>query len=64
MLVGISEQKKSLGRPGNRWGDNIKVNLKDLKLWTGVGSGYKPVSGLRKKYLTLRFHERRREQMD
>jgi len=39
ILVGISEQNKSLGRPGNRWDDNIKVNLKELKLWTGVGSG-------------------------
>jgi len=38
-LVGVSEWKKSLGRPGNRWKDNIKVNLKDLKLWAGVGSG-------------------------
>jgi hypothetical protein len=37
--VGISEQMKSLGRPGNRWEDNIKVNLNELKLWAGVGSG-------------------------
>jgi hypothetical protein len=31
-LVGISEQKKSLGRPWNRWEDNIKVTLNELKL--------------------------------
>ena len=38
-LVGISEQKNSLRRPGNRWEDNIKVDLNELKLWAGVGSG-------------------------
>jgi hypothetical protein len=38
ILVGISEQKKSQGRHGNRWEDNIKVNLNELRLWAGVGS--------------------------
>jgi hypothetical protein len=36
--MGISEQKKSLGRPENKWEYNIKVNLKELNLWAGAGS--------------------------
>jgi hypothetical protein len=36
-LVVISEQKKPLERPWNRWKDNIKTNLNEWRLRAGVG---------------------------
>jgi hypothetical protein len=30
VLVGISEGKSPLGRPRNRWEDNIKVDLQEV----------------------------------
>jgi hypothetical protein len=30
VLVGRSEGKRPLGRPGSRWKDNIKMDLKDV----------------------------------
>jgi hypothetical protein len=29
-LVGKTERKSPLGRPNNRWEDNIKINLKHI----------------------------------
>lgn len=37
VLVRKLEEKRSLGRPGHRQEDNIKVDLKlDMSVWTGV----------------------------
>jgi hypothetical protein len=38
ILVGKPEEKRPLGRPGRRWIDNIKMNLKDTGwvVWTGL----------------------------
>lgn len=37
VLVRYSEGNRPLGRPGLRWEDNIKMNVKEIsgKLWTG-----------------------------
>ena len=35
ILVGKPERKRPLGRPGGRWDDNIKMDLK-AKQWDGV----------------------------
>jgi hypothetical protein len=35
ILVGKPEGKKPLGRPGRRWVDNIKMNLRDI-VWDGM----------------------------
>jgi hypothetical protein len=38
ILVGELEEKRPLGRPGRRWVDNIRMNLKKENgvLWTGL----------------------------
>jgi hypothetical protein len=38
ILVGKSEEKRPVGRPGRRWEDNIRMHLKkkqDWMLWIG-----------------------------
>ena len=30
VLVGISDGKRELGRPGHRWEDNIKMDLQEV----------------------------------
>jgi hypothetical protein len=32
VLVGRSEGKKPLGRPRRRWEDNIKMDLRDIRI--------------------------------
>jgi hypothetical protein len=34
-LVGNPEGKRSLGRPGRRWADNIKMGLREIE-WDGM----------------------------
>jgi len=34
VLVGKPEGKRPLWRPRHRWEENIKLNLKDVGLWT------------------------------
>jgi hypothetical protein len=36
MLIGKPIGKRSLGRPRRRWGDNIRMDLRDVG-WEGVG---------------------------
>jgi hypothetical protein len=36
VLVGKSEGKKPLGRPRCRWEDNIKNDLHEVGVWTGM----------------------------
>jgi hypothetical protein len=36
VLVGKPEGKRPLGRPRYRWEDNIKMNLWDVGVWTGL----------------------------
>jgi hypothetical protein len=47
--LGKPEGKRPLGRPGCRWEDNIRMDLKDIRLdWIALdasGSGYGPVAG-------------------
>jgi hypothetical protein len=31
-----NEGKRPLGRPRHRWEDNIKVDLKEVGVWTGL----------------------------
>ena len=38
VLVGISEGKRQLGRPGHRWEDNIKMGDQEVGCG-GMGSG-------------------------
>jgi hypothetical protein len=33
VLVGKREGKRPLGRPGGRWEDNIKMDLKEIGCW-------------------------------
>jgi hypothetical protein len=35
VLVGKPEERRPLGRPRNRWEDNIKINLREMG-WEGV----------------------------
>jgi hypothetical protein len=35
ILVGNSEEKRPLGRPGRRWVDNIKMYLREIG-WDGM----------------------------
>jgi hypothetical protein len=35
ILVGKSEEKRPLGRPGRRWVDNVKMDLKEIG-WDGM----------------------------
>jgi hypothetical protein len=37
VLVGKLEGKRPLGRPGRRWVDNIRMDLWDVVIWTGLG---------------------------
>ena len=37
VLVGKPEGKRPLGRPRHRWVDNIRVDLWDVGIWTGLG---------------------------
>ena len=37
VLVGKPERKRPLGRPRRRWVDNIKVDLHEVGMWTGLG---------------------------
>jgi hypothetical protein len=37
ILVGKTEGKRPLGKPRSRWEDNIKMDLKDVGLWAGLG---------------------------
>jgi hypothetical protein len=38
VLVGNPERKRPLGRPGRRWEDNIKVDLKEVECRVCTGS--------------------------
>jgi hypothetical protein len=35
ILVGKSEGKRPLGRPRRRWGDNVKMDLREIG-WDGI----------------------------
>jgi hypothetical protein len=35
-LVGKPEEKRPLGRPRSRWEDNIKIDLHEVGVWTGL----------------------------
>jgi hypothetical protein len=35
ILVGKSKGKRPLGRPRCRWTDNIKMDLKGVRIWNG-----------------------------
>jgi hypothetical protein len=37
VLVGKPEGKRSLGRPRHRWEDNIRMDLQEVGIWTGLG---------------------------
>ena len=37
VLVGKPEGKRPLGRPRRRWVDNIRMDLRDVGIWTGLG---------------------------
>jgi hypothetical protein len=37
VLVGMPESKRPLGRPRNRWGDNIKMDLREIVIDGGTG---------------------------
>jgi hypothetical protein len=37
VLMGKSEGKKPLGRPRRRWEDNIRTDLQEVGVWTGLG---------------------------
>ena len=37
VLLGKPEGKRPLGRPGRRWVDNIRMDLWDVGIWTGLG---------------------------
>ena len=44
VLVGKHEEKRPLGRPRHRWEDNIKIDLRNVGVWTGsswlwIGTG-------------------------
>jgi hypothetical protein len=37
ILVGKPEGKRPLGRPGHRWVDNFKMDLREIRVvWTGL----------------------------
>jgi hypothetical protein len=44
VLMAKSERKSSLGIPRNRWVDNIKTDLREIRL-DRSGSEYGPVEG-------------------
>jgi len=37
VLVGKPEGKRPLGRPRRRWVDNIRKDLQEVGMWTGLG---------------------------
>ena len=37
VLVGKPEGKRPLGRPRRKWVDNIRMDLWDVGIWTGLG---------------------------
>ena len=37
VLVGTPEGKRPLGRHRRRWVDNIRMDLRDVGMWTGLG---------------------------
>ena len=37
VLVGKPEGRRPLGRPRRRWVDNIRMDLQNVGIWTGVG---------------------------
>jgi hypothetical protein len=37
VLVGKPEGRRPLGRPRHRWEDNIKTDLREVGVWTGLG---------------------------
>ena len=37
VLVGKLEGKRPLGRPRRRWVDNIRMDLQEVGIWTGLG---------------------------
>ena len=37
VLVGKPEVKRPLGRPRRRWVNNIRMDLQDVGIWTGLG---------------------------
>jgi len=37
VLVGKPEGKRPLGRPRRKWVDNIRMDLQDVGIWTGLG---------------------------
>ena len=37
VLVGKPEGKRPLGRPRRRWVDNIRTDLQEVGIWTGMG---------------------------
>jgi len=46
VLVGKPEERRPLGRPRRRWGDNIKMDLQDVGMgiwtvssWLRIGTG-------------------------
>jgi hypothetical protein len=36
LLVGKPEGKRPLGRPSRRWEDNIRMDLGEVVMWTGL----------------------------
>ena len=36
-LAGKPEGRRPLGRPRRRWVDNIRMDLQDVGIWTGLG---------------------------
>jgi len=36
VLAGKRQGKRQLGQPSRRWGDNIKIDLQEVKFW-GIG---------------------------
>jgi hypothetical protein len=45
ILVRKSGEKRTLGRTRHRWGDNIKIDLKEIGCWLDLaGSGYAHLS--------------------
>ena len=37
VLVGKPEGRRPLGRPRRRWVDNIRMDVRDVGMWTGLG---------------------------
>ena len=37
VLMGKPEGRRPLGRPRRRWVDNIRMDLQDVGMWTGLG---------------------------